>query len=45
MFLMDDSLFKLFVDGKIRYQDMMEKAKDPAALQDKVKNYSAQKVK
>ena len=41
MFLLDDFLFKLFVEGKIRYQDMMEKAKDPVALQEKVKNYSA----
>ncbi len=45
MFLLDDFLFKLFVEGKIGYQDMMEKAKDPVALQEKVKNYSARKAK
>ena len=42
---MDDSLFKLFVDGKIRYQDMMEKAKDPVALQQRLKDYSTRKAK
>jgi len=44
MFLLDDFLFKLFVEGKIRYQDMMEKAKDPVSLQEKVKNYSAKRA-
>ncbi|RKY13014.1 MAG: type IV pili twitching motility protein PilT [Planctomycetota bacterium] len=44
MFLLDDFLFKLFVEGKIRYQDMMERARDPVALQQRLKNHSAQRA-
>ena len=44
MFLLDDFLFKLFVEGKIAYQDMMEKARDPVALQERLKDHSARRA-
>jgi twitching motility protein PilT len=37
MVLLDDFLFELFVDGRIRFQDMMEKAVDSEELQQRVK--------
>jgi twitching motility protein PilT len=37
MQLLDDNLLQLFVDRKITYQDMMEKARDEAVLQQRVK--------
>jgi len=43
MTLLDDHLFALFVGGGIRYQDMMERSKDPVSLQKRVKDYSARK--
>jgi twitching motility protein PilT len=41
MILLDDFLFELFIQGKIRYQDMMEKAVDPASLQERTRVYAA----
>jgi len=41
MILLDDFLFNLFAEGKIKYQDMMEKAVEPAALQERVRLLAA----
>ncbi len=40
MILLDDSLFEHFIAKRITYADMMQRALDPSALQQKVKEYT-----
>ena len=40
MVLLDDALFELFISKKATYADMMQRALDPASLQQKVKAYT-----
>ncbi|MHC4391219.1 MAG: type IV pilus twitching motility protein PilT [Planctomycetota bacterium] len=44
MRLLDDHLLELFTEGKIRYQDMLERAKQPDDLAKQVKAKGAQRI-
>lgn len=40
MLLLDDSLFEHFIEKRINYADMIQRAQDPISLQQKVKEYT-----
>jgi twitching motility protein PilT len=40
MMLIDDSLFDHFIAKKITYANMIQRAQDPASLQQKIKEYT-----
>lgn len=42
MQLLDDTLFKYFAEKKIKYSDAMQRAQDPIALQERIKQASEQ---
>jgi len=42
MILLDDFMFNLWAQGRISFQEMLKRAQDPDALQQKVREYTQQ---